>query len=208
MRFLLHTILIPELNVTLIPLAIFKIFDPEPYFFLVNLNLSTDNNSKVLTLGKCSLTPKHKKDHFDVSFIVVDSKSISILGLSTSECLNMIKRSYIVNVSGEQSLYEFSDCFGEIRTLKNTHHIEIKDNITLVVIPDRKTSLFLKPKLEKELKYIVDLVIEPVQKPTDWVSGTVLVEKPNGKLRVCVNPRPLSKTVKAGHLQLVPSSGY
>ena len=110
MRFLLHTILIPELNVTLIPLAIFKIFDPEPYFFPVNLNLSTDNNSKVLTLGKCSLTPKHKKDHFDVSFIVVDSKSISILGLSTSECLNMIKRSYIVNVSVEQSLYEFSDC--------------------------------------------------------------------------------------------------
>ena len=78
---------------------------------------------------------------------------------------------------------EFSDCFGEIGTLKNTHHIEIKDNVTPVVTPVRKMSLALKPKLEKELKRMVDLdIIEPVQKPTDLANGT-LVEKPNGKLQ-------------------------
>ena len=40
-------------------------------------------------------------DHFDVSFIVVDSKSIPILGLSTSESLNLIKRISTVNVYDE-----------------------------------------------------------------------------------------------------------
>ena len=61
----------------------------------------------------------------------------------------------------------------------------------------------MKPKLEKELKCIVDLdIIEPVQKPTDWVNGLVVVEKPNEKLRVCLDPRPLNKAIKREHLHL------
>ena len=98
---------------------------------------------------------------------------------------------------------EFSDCFGEIGTLKNTHHIEIKDNVNPAVTPLRKIHLALKPKLEKKLKRMVDLdIIEPVQKPTNWVNGLVVVEKPNGKLRVCLNPRPLNKAIKSEHLRL------
>ena len=63
---------------------------------------------------------------------------------------------------------EISDYFGEVGTLKNTHHIEIKDNVTLLVIPVRKLPLVLKPKLERELKCMVNLdIIEPVPKPTD-----------------------------------------
>ena len=74
-----------------------------------------------------------RKINFDVSFTVVDSKSVPILGLATSESLNLIKRISAVNVSDEQFLSEFSDCFGETGTLKNTHHIEIKDNVTETV---------------------------------------------------------------------------
>ena len=56
------------------------------------------------------------------NFIVVDSKSVPILGLATS--LNLIKRISAINVSSEQFLSEFSDCFGEIGTLKNIHLIQ------------------------------------------------------------------------------------
>ena len=152
-------------------------------------------NSKIPILGESSLTLKHKEDHFDVSFIVVDSKSMSILGLATSESLNLIKYISAINVSGEQFLSEFSDCLGETGTLKNIHYIEIKDNVT----PVRKIPLALKPKLEKELKRMVDLdIIEPVQKRTDWVNDT-LVEKPNGKLHVRLYPRPLNTATKLEH---------
>ena len=61
----------------------------------MNIKLSAQNNSKVSVLGKCSLTLKHKKDYFDVSFIAVDSFS----------SLNLIKHISAVNVS------DFSDCF-------------------------------------------------------------------------------------------------
>ena len=54
-------------------------------------------------------------------------------------------------------------------TLYNTHHIENEYNVTPVVTPVRKIPLALKPKLEKELKRMVDLdIIKPVQKPIDW----------------------------------------
>ena len=73
---------------------------------------------------------QHKKNHFDVSFIIVHSKSVPTLGLAVSESLNLTKRISSVNVSNKQFLSDFSDCFGEIGTHKNTHHIEIKDNVT------------------------------------------------------------------------------
>ena len=129
-----------------------------------SVQLSAYNNSKIPILGECSLSLKHKKDHFDVSFIVVDSKSVPILRLATSKNLNLIKHIFAINVSGEQFLSEFSDCFGEIGTLKNTHHIEIKDNVIPVVTSVQKILLALKPKLEKELKCMIDMDIsEPVQ---------------------------------------------
>ena len=122
------------------------------------------NNSKIQVLGKCSLTLNHKKDLFDALFIVADSRSAPILRLATSKSLNLIKHTSVVNLSDEQFLSEFSGCFGEKGTLKNTHHIEIKDNVTPKVTPVRKVPLPLKPKLEKKLKRMADLdSIEPVQ---------------------------------------------
>ena len=112
-----------------------------------------------------------------------------IPGLAPSESLSLIERISVVNVSDEQFLSEFSDCFGEIGTLKNIHIIEIKDNVTPVITPVRKIPLALKLKLVKELKRMVHLdIIEPIQKSTDWVNGLAVVEKPNGKIRVCVDP--------------------
>ena len=59
---------------------------------------------------------------------------------------------------------EFSDCIGEMETLKNIHDIEIKGNVTLVITLVKKILLALKSKLEKELKHIIDLdITEPIQ---------------------------------------------
>ena len=45
-------------------------------------------------------------------------------------------------------------------------------------------------------------VITPIQEPTDWVNSLVIVEKPNGKLRICLDPRPLNRAIKREHYQL------
>ena len=54
---------------------------------------------------------------------------------------------------------------------------------------------------------MVDLdIIVSVQKPTDWVNGLVVGEKPNGKLRVCLDRKSLNKAIKREHLHL-PTAG-
>ena len=61
----------------------------------------------------------------------------------------------------------------------------------------------MKPTLEKELKCMFDLhITEPVQKPTDWVDGLVVVEKPNRKLHVSLDPGSLNKAFKLENLHL------
>ena len=117
----------------LIPLTVLKKFDPEPNHCLVNIKLSAYNDSKTPVLEKWSITSKHKKDHFDVSFIVDDSKFVPFLELATSESISLIKCISAFNISDEQFSSEFSVCVGEIGTLKNTHNIEIKDNVTPAV---------------------------------------------------------------------------
>ena len=44
--------------------------------------------------------------------------------------------------------------------------------------------------------------IEPVDEPTDWVNWLVMVEKPNGELKNCLDPRPLNEAIKREHLHL------
>ena len=106
-----------------------------------------------------------------------------------------MKRIYSVESKENSFLSEFSDCFGEIGTLNKTHHIAIKDNFIAVVTLVLRTPHSLNPKVEKKPKYMVDLdLIEPIDKPTDWVNGLVILEKPNGKLRICVDPRPLNQS--------------
>ena len=45
-------------------------------------------------------------------------------------------------------------------------------------------------------------VIEKISEPTDWLNTLVVAEKPNGKLRICLDPRPLNKVIKREHFQL------
>ena len=42
-----------------------------------------------------------------------------------------------------------------------------------------------------------DGVITPVTQPTDWLSNMLIKEKPNGKLRVCIDPsQTINRAIK------------
>ena len=92
---------------------------------------------------------------------------------------------------------------GEIGTLNKTHHLKTKEHFTQLVTPVRRIPHFLKAKVEKELKRMVDLDrIEPVEEPTDWVNELVIVKKLNGKLRIRLDSWPVNQAIKREHLHL------
>ena len=45
-------------------------------------------------------------------------------------------------------------------------------------------------------------VIKRIKEPIDWINSLVLVEKPDGYLRICLDPRDLNKAIKTEHYQL------
>ena len=42
-------------------------------------------------------------------------------------------------------------------------------------------------------------IIKPVECPTDWVNSLVCVTKPNGEIRLCLDPKDLNKYIKRPH---------
>lgn len=45
-------------------------------------------------------------------------------------------------------------------------------------------------------------MIREVNEPSEWVSSLIVVEKPNGKLRICIDPVHLNKALKRSHYPL------
>ncbi|GBN77551.1 Retrovirus-related Pol polyprotein from transposon opus [Araneus ventricosus] len=85
------------------------------------------------------------------------------------------------------------------------YHIEIKSEIKPVINAPRRVPQSLHKELEKTLNELVQLgIVSPVNKPTEWVNSLVIVEKPNGKLRICLDPRNLNKAIKREHY-VIPS---
>ena len=123
--------------------------------------------------------------------------------MNTCEKLNLIKRVLVVNEDIPEVVKEFSDCFGEMGTLPKVHHIHVDPDIKPVVHPPRRVPIALHAKLKAELDRMESLgVIDRVTELTDWVNSLVVVQKPNGQIRVCFDPKDLNKAIKRHHYQL------
>ena len=165
-----------------------------------NVMLSAYNNSNIPTKGSCILHIQHGNKTVPILFIVADIYSPPIIGLKTSQKLNLVKRIHNINKKSNKIpdyLLEFSDCFGTLGCFSKTHHIYTDPDVKPSVNPPRKVPLALESKLYDELQRMIKLgVIVPVEEPTDWVSSYVAVEKPDKTLRLCLDPRELNKAIK------------
>ena len=61
-------------------------------------------------------------------------------------------------------------------------------------------ALSLQNQLQKKLEGMVKQdIIAPVEGQSDWVNSLVTRVKPNGRLRVCLDPKDLNKAIKREH---------
>ena len=69
-----------------------------------------------------------------------------------------------------------------------------------VIHPPRRVPEALREPLKKELEALVQQgIITKVDEPTDWVNSLVRVTKSNGTLRLCLDPKDLSRAIKRPH---------
>ena len=152
--------------------------------------MSAYNVSHVPLKGSCIVRIKHNQSTIPVSFLVADTNSTPIIGLNTSTKVDLIKRVMQINSPLPNYLKEFRDCFSDIGCLPGKHHIVIDTNHPPDVNPPRRIPYTLREKLKAELDKMVKMkIIQVVNEPTDWINNLVLLDKPDGSLRICINPK-------------------
>ena len=107
------------------------------------------------------------------------------------------------NLTLNQVIEELGDVFKGQGCMEGKLHLEIDEIVTPVINPPRRVPFALKDKLKSELDRLEGIqIIRKVKEPTEWLSSLVVVEKPSGKLRICIDPVHLNKALKRSHYPL------
>ena len=158
------------------------------------------NKASIKGIGTCDiemLNPKTKQK-YDVTFVVVNENCTPLIGATTAQVLKLIEIHYdnIAKVtsenvnefsSKEEVTEQYKDVFEGMGKMNGKVHLELDRDQTPVVMPPRRVPLAVKDDLKNELDRLESLgIFEKVVQSTDWVSALVVVQKPNGKIRVYV----------------------
>ena len=92
---------------------------------------------------------------------------------------------------------EFPKLFRGLAKLKDDYTIKLRSGAKpFALTTPRRVALPLLPKVKAELQLMEDLgVISKVEQPTEWCAGMVVVPKPNGSVRICVDLTKLNESV-------------
>ena len=182
-----------EANV--IPLAIAKNVNAQ--LKATDTRLHGYNRSIIKTVGHVLLDVNFKHQPKQCRFEVVDEELPPILGLETCEALGIVQR---IDEVTSSILDHYSDVFEGIGQLEGTHDISIDSEVRPVVHAPRRVPLSMMSRVKQELECMEKAgIIAKVDKPTDWVSSMVCVEKKDGSVRICLDPKDLNKAVKREH---------
>lgn len=169
-----------------------------------NSVLKDYNDNTIPVRGTCMLHVKWKGCDQQLKFFVIDERSRQpILGRSACEQLGLIQRVHSVHSDSERIFKDFNELFQGLGCLPGKHSIDINEDVPPTACACRKVPFALREPLKQELKRMEKLgVIEKVDQPTPWVSAIVIVKKKSGKLRVCIDPRPLNKAILRQHFKM------
>ena len=101
---------------------------------------------------------------------------------------------------------QYLEVFSGLGTMQGEYHIQLKDNAQPYPLSTtRRVALPLLPKVKAELQRMERMrVISKIEEPTDWCAGMVVIPKPNGKIRICVDLTKLNESVQRSR-HILPS---
>lgn len=179
------------------------------------------NKSKLKPMGKCKIKIRNPRNHklYRLEFQVVNTDgAVPLLGRKASEAMKLIKVHHenimamdsIITTGKpttgwtmEQIKTSYADVFTGDGCLGGKYKMEVDSTVKPVQLPKRRVPVALMKPLKEELRDLQHRgIITPVECSTDWISAMVVVQKQNGKPRVCIDPKPLNKALKRSHFPL------
>ena len=94
----------------------------------------------------------------------------------------------------------YPNSFDRLGSLKGAYNIMIDPTVKPVTHARRKVPIESKEAIDKELDYLIEeeIITEQVE-PTPWVSSVTFPRKPNGEVRVCLDPSNLNQAIIREH---------
>ena len=170
--------------------------------------------------AKVSLVNPKNVESYLIDFTIVDGNFAPLLGLETAQKMKLLVvqtqnilsiREDTLSFDAEKPKFtrdtvisEYPDVFGEeLGRREGKVHLETDPNVAPTVMPPRRVPVALKEKLKNELDGLTQRkVISPTQEPTDWVSSMIAAKKPDGNIRLCIDPHYLNPALKRSHYPL------
>ena len=141
-------------------------------------------------------------------FTVVEGRGKALLGKDTAEKLNVLivgppnsPQAYSITSEGTSVdiVNNFADDFSGVGKLKNFQpKLHVNKDVKPIAQPVRGLPFGLRDKVDKKLDELLkeDIIEEVPSGPTEWVSPLVVVPKPDGDKRVCVDMRRANEAIE------------
>ena len=169
------------------------------------------DRTELKTSGVATVRVTNPKTHQSVNldFYIVPSQQQSILGAAACQMLKLLtirtenilaNLSVPAKLSRDYILKEYHDVFSGTGRLPGVVHLETDSAVPPVKLPLRRLPLALRDKVKDELdKLVRDDILAKMDTPSDWISALLVVAKSDGRIRVCLDPKPLNKALKRNH---------
>ena len=162
----------------------------------VNKTLLAWNEGMTTALGTYRHNMRNPLNNkkYSIELVVVKEKYTPILGLKASQVMTF----FFVTVNDNEfeqvsslRIEDFDEVFSEtLGSLPGVHTLQVNKSVAPVVMADRRIPISVRPKLKEELERLVMLgMLQPVAKPTPWVSQLVIAPKKSGAICICIDPR-------------------
>jgi len=176
---------------------------PLPLLKKTHTVLVSFSKHKLKPCGEVVLSTRYKDKVEGVKFFVVEPEVESV----TCVKLGLLKRVHQLTSKNlpksRVDLDNYPELFKGLGCLPGTYHIELTDGAIPVVHTPRKVPVPQREKVIEELKRMEKLgVIVQQEEPTEWVNSLVVVQKLNGAVRLCIDPRDLNAAMKRSHYPL------
>ena len=135
---------------------------------------------------------------------VIEDLHKALLGRPAIEALQIL--SFVEPVQASDIFIHFPQLFTGLGKLQDSYQIKLRNDAKpFALYAPRRIAIPLLPKVKEELQRMEALgVISKIEEPTEWCSPIVVVPKPNGKVRICVDLTKLNTSV-CRELHILPS---
>ncbi|GFO31016.1 Pol protein [Plakobranchus ocellatus] len=166
-------------------------------------------NTPLHVLGVFQACLKYKNRKIREALYIIQGQQHCLLSGSACARLGLVARLHSLTSGKADFIKEFPSLFKGLEKLKDPYTIKIRPGVQpSSIYTPRKIPHPLMDKVKAEINRMLDDdVISPVEEPTEWCSGIVVVPKADrSSVRICVDLTSLNKAVLREVTHSAPST--